>query len=564
MSGGGSGTSGMSGSACTPLGTITRRLWRLSAEQWGAAVKDLLALQTAPVLTERGGESAYAFFSDVSNGIDSPMLFNMYQLAQTAVSSIDSSVGTTIAPCAATTASAQTACAQTFIQGFASKAYRRPLDSDEVPNLLNVYAQGAMQSYKAGIELMIDAVLLAPSFVYRTELGPPSTPDSNGNYPTTTLTPYEVATQLSFTLLGSQPDAPLMAAAADGTLGTTAGIQQQIQRLLGLPAVQANIANIMLGWFNVNQMYAKVHDTSLLASLATSEQNQTNIENDLETSSLDFVSSILWNGSGKIDDLLTSQSFFANQRLATLYPGLSFNGQPPTDDTTFVAATWPAAQNRAGLLTQPSWLWAQSDPSLMSIVKRGKAVHDNIVCANPLPPPIDLTTPTAVNVINCKSPDGTMTLSACDSEEEMSDARMTYLPCKTCHAQMDPYARILDNFGPIGNYQTATDVETDAGTFPTGGPIDSTYAFTMAPLGSTQTPQTITGAQAFAKALIGSGVFDGCSVQQIASYGIGSQILTYDTCELEPIRTGIDGSVKSLFTNVLMANFMQARAGGSQ
>ena len=299
MSEGGPGSSGTTDSACTPLGTIPRRLWRLSAEQWGAAAKDLLGLQAAPVLTERGGESAYAFFSDVSNGIDSAMLFNMYQLAGQTARELHrrSSVGTTIAPCTGTTASAQAACAQTFIQGFATKAYRRPLDSDEVPNLMKVYAQGAMQSYKAGIELMIDAVLLAPSFVYRTELGPPSTPDSNGNYPNTTLTPYEVATQLSFTLLGSQPDDLLMAAAADGTLGTTAGIQQQIQRLLGLASVQANIANIMLGWFNVNQMYAKVHDTSLLAPLAMSEQNQTDIENDLETSTLDFVSSILWNGS---------------------------------------------------------------------------------------------------------------------------------------------------------------------------------------------------------------------------------------------------------------------------
>jgi hypothetical protein len=198
----------------------------------------------------------------------------------------------------------------------------------------------------------------------------------------------------------------------------------------------------------------------------------------------------------------------------------------------------------------------------MSIVKRGKAIHDNIVCADPLPPPIDLTTPSALNVIECKSPDGTMTLSACNSEEEMSDSRMTFQPCKSCHGQMDPYARALDNFGPIGNYQTATNVETtDAGTLPTGGPIDSTVTFTGdSPLAS----QTITGAQAFAKALVTSGHFDGCSVQQIASYVLGSQILTYNTCELEPIRAGIDGSVQSLLTNVLLANAMRARAGGSE
>ena len=55
--------------------------------------------------------------------------------------------------------------------------------------------------------------------------------------------------------------------------------------------------------------------------------------------------------------------------------------------------TWPAAQGRAGMLTQPSFLWSASDPALTSIVKRGKFIHDDIVCQDALPPPIDLSTP---------------------------------------------------------------------------------------------------------------------------------------------------------------------------
>ena len=43
--------------ACKPLGAIPRRLWRLSAEQWGNAVQSLLSLPAPPVLTSRGGES---------------------------------------------------------------------------------------------------------------------------------------------------------------------------------------------------------------------------------------------------------------------------------------------------------------------------------------------------------------------------------------------------------------------------------------------------------------------------------------------------------------------------
>ena len=59
----------------------------------------------------------------------------------------------------------------------------------------------------------------------------------------------------------------------------------------------------------------------------------------------------------------------------------------------------------------------------------------------------------ALNVINCKSPDGTTSLSTCDSEVLKSDARMTYQPCKTCHSQMDPAGLSLENFGALGEWR---------------------------------------------------------------------------------------------------------------
>jgi len=482
------------------------------------------------------------------------MLFDMFQQSQTVLTQIDPVVTTTLAPCTGTSSSAQATCATNFVTTLATKAYRRPLDSTEVPNLMKVYATGAMTDYKTGIEAMIQAIILSTSFIYRTELGPPTlTADASGNYPNTTLTPYEVASQLSFTLLGSIPDAALTAAAADGSLGSAAGISTQIDRLFGLPAVQANLTNVILSWFNVNQMFAKVKDTSLLSSLSSSEQNQTAIETDLLTSTQNWVNSIIWNGSGKIADLMTSNTVYVNQRLATLYPGLTYaGGKAPTSDSTFVQATWPSAQGRSGVLTQPAYLWAASDPSLTSIVKRGKGIHDSIVCADPLPGPIDLTTPSALNVIACKSPDGTQTLSTCDSEVLQSDARMSFAPCKNCHAHMDPYSRVLLNFGPIGNYRTVDEA---------GRAIDPTVTFAN---GTPFAGQTITGAQAYAQVMVSTGTFDGCSVQQMTSYAMGEAIGTYDTCELNTLRGQSDGTLKGLFKNLLVSDFVRARTGGTK
>lgn len=556
---------------CVPLGPIPRRLWRLSAEQWGNAVQSLLALPAPPALLMTGGESGYGLRDDASLGVDASMLFDLYNTLDLATVQIDPTIATTVAPCAATTAEGQTACATTFVNTFATLAYRRPVTADEVSDLMTVYQAGATTSYQAGIELVTKAVLASPSFLFRTELGPATlTADAQGNFPNTTLTPYEIATQLSFTLLGNLPDAPLMAAAADGSLATTAGIKAQINRLLASPAAQAYLTDVVLDWLGVDQLPAKTKDPALLSAVSSmpSSQDISALEGDLLASARRFVGSILWTGSGKIDELLTSQTVYLNGRLAKLYPDATL-GQAPTDDATFVAGTWPAAEGRSGFLTLPSYLWAASDPNRTSLVKRGKTIHDDVVCQDPVGPPVDLTEQGALNVLSCKSPDGSKTLSTCDSEILVSDARLAYQPCQGCHAQLDPYARVLQNFGPIGNFRTADEAGRPIAPVATFVATQPPFPITGLPNGisvpgSPLAPRMVSGAQGLAAALIATGVFDGCTAQRMLGTAIGSRIFTYDTCELGPIRAGSDGTIRSLFTNLLSPDFMRARAGGPQ
>jgi len=197
---------------------------------------------------------------------------------------------------------------------------------------------------------MIQALLMSPSFLHRTELGAGNGAPATG---TTTLNPYEVATQLSFLFANSSPDAALLAAATDGSLATPQGISDQVDRMLKLAAVKQNIRDITVGWFNVNQLFIKTKDPSFFMGLAAADQDQSSIESDLITSTQKFIDDVLWNGSGKIADLLTSPRVFVNQRLATLY-GYSFTGSAPDQ---FVGVDDP---HRAGMLTQPAFIWAMS------------------------------------------------------------------------------------------------------------------------------------------------------------------------------------------------------------
>jgi len=202
-------------------------------------------------------------------------------------------------------------------------------------------------------------------------------------------------------------------------------------------------------------------------------------------------------------------------------------------------------------LTQPSFMWSASDPVATSIVKRGKLIHDDIVCQDVLPPPVDLSTPSAMNVISCKSPDGTTELSKCDSEILQSDARMMYSPCKTCHAYMDPYARVLQNFGPIGNFRTVDEANR---------PIDPSVTFTAEPLA----PQSASGPVAFGQLLVASGVIRECAVQKMASYALGNMITRSGTCEVIDLRARTDGTIGSIFKQIAMSNILRQRIGGAK
>jgi hypothetical protein len=534
---GAAGGAGGAGIPCETLTALPRRVWRLSVEQYGNAVRDLLGLAAPPVLTNRGGQAAYALFADVSLGVDEGFQFALYEASEQVRMDIAPRI-TQIAAC--NTGEAQTACATRFAQTFGAKAFRRPLAASEVTTLMNVYTQGMMQDFNTAIGLMVQAVIISPSFIYRTELGPTTlTADASGKFPDTTLTPYEVATQLGFLLTGSTPDAALLAAAADGSLATTAGITTQIDRLFTLATTKAHLSGVIIDWFNVRQMFDKGKDTALLAALPAADQDQALLQADLLTSTQMFVTDVLWTNAGTINDLITSQKVYVNRRLALLYPGLTYaGGGAPTSNTTFAAATWPASQGRAGMLTQPSVMWSASDPALTSVVKRGKFIHDDVVCQDPIPPPIDLSSPAAMNI-----------LAMGDSELTKSDARMGNQPCKSCHALIDPYARAVHNFGPIGNYRTSDEA---------GRAIDPSYMFTIGPLAG----QSIAGSSALAQALVQSGVITGCSVQKVTSYAIGSMVHRYNTCEVNQVREQTNGTITSLFRQVAMANFARARTGG--
>jgi hypothetical protein len=523
---------------CDFLPATPRRLWRLSAQQYGNSLKDLLGLPSAPVLSNNGGTADYAFFSDDAAGVDANFQFSIFQTVEATMAQIAPQIPT-LAACKKN--EAPTACAQRFARSFGLRAFRRLLSNDEVTALMGPFNEGANQDFNTGISLMIESLLLSPSFIFRTELGPPA---AVGKTDLTVLTPYEVASQLSYLFRNSTPDAALLAAAGNGSLGTSGGVSQQVDRLLALPEVKQNLTRIVGEWFNVRQVFSKIKDDALLSALPDTDRNQSVLQNDLYTSAQKFIDSTLWTGQRHLIDLLTGNQIFVNQRLATLY-GFPFSGDPDT----FQAVTAPDTQ-RSGMLTQPNLMWGLSNPTNTAIVKRGRFVHDDVICEDPSsdPPPGLLSRPDIV-----------MKLAMLPSEIEKSDYRLMTDPCRSCHGLIDPYARVLESFGPIGEYRTMAD----------GVPVDPTADFTPTDAVPVQPlpPGPVTGAPAFVAEVNGNKLFSHCAAQKMASYALGRMIRVNQTCEVLDLddEFGLtDGSIAGLFKKVATAPFLRSRSGGTQ
>ena len=534
--GGGGGAAGGGGGAtvdgdCQPLAPIARRIWRLSIPQYANSVRDLLGLPAAPMIAAganaNGGQT---FLVDDSLSLDPDLALQIDGTAHGILT------GGTVDPsglAACQGGETEDACARRFAQTFGRRAFRRPLASDEVADLLVVYADGRQQDFASGIALMAEALLISPSFLFRTELGAAATG-------TTTLTPYEVASQLSYTFVDSTPDAPLLDAAGSGALATEGGIGAQVDRLLATAAARQNVDRIVANWLHAGNLALQKKDWGLLSRIGGPDADQNGVAADLHESLVQFVDGTLWSPGGRLTSLLSSSEMFVNQRLASLY-GVPFGGASPE---TLVRVTQP--DRGGGILAQPAFLWAITESGVSPIARRGTILRDDIVCDAPI------TNPAALH----RSPGVATTLMALATEMQRSTYALTNDPCRTCHAQLDPYGRVLQAFDAVGNSRVTVEDQ----------PVDASGDFSNAP----PLAGTITGPSAFAAAITANGQFVGCAVQKMSSYALGRTIQGAQICETRRLTAAFaasdgssDGSIAALFRQVALAPFVRARGGAS-
>ena len=420
-------------------------------------------------------------------------------------------------------ATATSECAQAFVLKLAERAFRHPLDEREKASLTTVYTEmtAAGGTVQEATQFAVNAIFESPSFLYRTEFG-----SSAAEGP---LTPYELASQLSYFVTDGPPDEQLLAAAASNMLGTPELITPHIDRMLSTDAAKLNLQAGMIASIGLSRVLGVVID-----SAKTPEFNAGVAASMFHESEL-FIKDVLWNG-GKVPELVTSRKAYINASLAPLY-GVAV---PTTLDADGFGQVELPAQ-RSGLLTSLSFLTSRSRPDEASVVGRGLSVNDAVLCQqNPAFPDSLKDAIAAVTGMQ-----GSL------SEREKADYRMNNAPCVGCHPSFDPYGISLDNFDIIGRYRTEDHEKR---------PINAAVTLPASAGGG-----MAANAAEMGQALANTGAFSACAATKLLTYALAETGVNGKSCATKAVAAQFkttDLSFPALVRTVAVSKTITQRSGG--
>src|SRR5439155_10519699 len=127
-----------------------------------------------------------------------------------------------------------------------------------------------------GLRMVVQGLVLSPSFLIRTELGGSATPGT-----TTKLTGYEIASALSYTIWDAPPDATLAALAASGKLDDPAAVLGEARRLWSTTGrVAPALHSFVRQWLQIDHLALVQKDPMLYPSYTPAVVQALTDEND--------------------------------------------------------------------------------------------------------------------------------------------------------------------------------------------------------------------------------------------------------------------------------------------
>ena len=303
-----------------------------------------------------------------------------------------------------------------LIEQFATRAFRRPLETGEADNFVKLAtdALDAGHTFEDAMRVGLRGVLVAPQFLLFDE--------KPGK-----LDDYALATRLAYFLWSAPPDDELLLLAAAKKLAQPSMLRAQTERMLASPKAQGFTRNFLGQWLDIRNIDATRPDPSLYP-----EYNES-LKVSMVAETEAFFNEILQKNLS-VSNFINSDFVMINRRLAEAYDIPNVVGQE------IQKVALPVDSVRGGVLTQAAVLKVSANGTITSPVLRGNWVLKRLFGIT-LPPP-----PPNVGAIEPDTRDAT-------TIREQLALHSNLTSCAGCHAQMDPPGFALESFDVIGGWR---------------------------------------------------------------------------------------------------------------
>ena len=371
-------------------------------------------------------------------------------------------------------------CATIFIRRVGRLLFRRPLSKAELTEWVDRAHNSAshLHDFYAGLQTALEGLLIDPQFLLIQDTTEPDERRPGERQ----LDSYALASRLSFLLWNSAPDEELLKAAGRGELQTDRGRKREVERMLASPRLDDGVRAFFDDMFGFDGFDSLSKDPNVYpagtdgALKAAREQTLLTVIDHVVHKDADYR------------DLFTTRSTFISPALGPIYGAVAPLGW----------TEYRMPSDRAGLLTQVSFLALNSHPVRSSATLRGKALREVFLCEKiPQPPPnVDFS---AVD----NPPPGLRTA------RQQLDFHRKNPSCAGCHKLMDPIGLGLEHFDGVGQFRA----KEGGAPIDVSGELDGKKFQTAVELG---------------RSLRNDPALPTCLVQRLYSYATGGEVSPTD------------------------------------
>ncbi|MEM6991624.1 MAG: DUF1592 domain-containing protein [Myxococcota bacterium] len=484
-------------------------LLRLTPQEFRNVVRDLVGV-TVDVGALDPAEKVGPFDTNVSTPVSGAGVDQYRAIAEEVAWSVDLDA---VAPCAA----ADAGCSEQFIEEFGRRAFRRPLTDDEIATYATLAATEATAA--DGMRLVVQAMLQSPQLLYRLEVDTPA-----GEASVVALSSFELATRLSFFLWDSAPDDTLLDAASDESLLEIDVLRGEAERMLDDARARTVVGDFHLQWLELDHPASVTKDPEYYPAWSES------LQASMLTETRRFAESVVLFGDGRLSTLLTSPTSYLDDELFTHY-----GVDKPAGHTEGTPVELPPGE-RAGLLTQASFLSTHAHPNQSGPVQRGVVVRTNFLCQPPPPPPDD-----AMVIPPDPDPDATT--------REIFEQHVADPACAGCHVLFDGIGLGFEGYDGVGAFRTTQN----------GLPVDMSGELSAADVGG-----PFEGVVELADMLSESDMVRRCVASQWVRFALGRAESEADACGIAALQdefTSSGGDVRALMLDIVTSETFRHRTG---